>query len=183
MGNIHRYAVLDFEKMDTMPISVCSVGVVIIENDKITDKFYSLICPPTKSENYYCCQTHGLTYKDVQNAPTYEEIWEKVDKMIDGCPIVAHNFGTERGCINACSEEFGTKNDYDYICTLALSRKYLSHLESKSLDLVCEALNYKMGQHHNALDDAIATAEAFIRIKKKFNLKDEQRERLFARRK
>lgn len=181
-NNKSRYAVIDFEKMDTDPTSACSVGVAIIENDKITDTFYSLICPPTRNENYYCCLTHGLCYNDVKDAPKFKEVWEKVDKMIDGSPIIAHNYGTERGIINACSEEFDTNNDYDFICTLALSRKYMPHLQSKSLDLVCEALNYKMGVHHNAKDDAVATAEAFIRIKNKFKLKDEQREQLFARR-
>lgn len=180
-NKIHRYVAIDFEKMDTIPNSVCSVGVAVVENDKITDTFYSLVCPPSKNENWYCTQTHGLHYKDVKNSPTFPEIWEKVDKIIDGCPILSHNFGVERGCINACSEFYGTNNNYDYICTLALSREYLSHLPSKSLDMVCEALHYDMGVHHNALDDAKATAECFIRIKNKFNLKDEERSELFAR--
>ena len=92
---------------------------------------------------------------------------------MNGCPVIAHNYGVERGCINACNEYYETEYNYNYICTLALSRKYLSDLPSKGLDLVCEALDYKMGYHHNALDDAIASAEVFLRIKNKFNLKDE----------
>lgn len=173
----NRYVAIDFEKMDTLQSSVCSIGVAVIENNKITDTFYSLVCPPTKNENYYCVQTHGLRYKDVKNAPKFNEIWKKVDKMIDGSPVIAHNFGIERGCINACNEEYDTDYSYEYICTLALSRKYLSDLPSKGLDLVCEALDYKMGHHHNALDDAIASAEVFLRIKDKFKLKDENIER------
>ena len=178
-----RYVAIDFEKLDTIPNSVCSIGLAVIENNKITDTFYSLVCPPSKNENYYCVNTHGLHYKDVKNAPKFPEVWKKVDKLIDDCPIIAHNFGVERGCINACNETWGTNNDYDFICTLALSRKYLKELPSKGLDLVCEALDYDMGTHHNALDDAIAAAEVFIRIKKKFKLKDGEREQLFAKRK
>lgn len=179
----NRYVSIDFEKMDTLPSSVCSVGVAVIENNQITDTFYSLICPPSKNENYYCVQTHGLHYKDVKNAPKFPQVWKKINEMIDGCPIIAHNCGVERGCIKACNEYYGTDYEYDYICTLALSRKYLPNLPSKGLDLVCEALNYKMGYHHNALDDAIAAAEIFIRIKKKYKLKDDERERLFSKRK
>ena len=169
----NRYVAIDFEKLDTLPSSVCSVGVAVIENNQITDTFYSLVCPPSKNENYYCVQTHGLHYKDVKNAPKFPKKKKKVDKIINGCPVIAHNYGVERGCINACNEYYETEYNYDYICTLALSRKYLSDLPSKGLDLVCEALNYKMGYHHNALDDAIASAEVFLRIKDKFNLKDE----------
>ena len=169
----NRYVAIDFEKLDTIPISVCSIGLAVIENNKITDTFYSLVCPPSKNENYYCVNTHGLHYKDVKNAPKFPQVWKKVDKIINGCPVIAHNYGVERGCINACNEYYETEYNYNYICTLALSRKYLSDLPSKGLDLVCEALNYKMGYHHNALDDAIASAEVFLRIKDKFNLKDE----------
>ena len=169
----NRYVAIDFEKLDTLPSSVCSVGVAVIENNQITDTFYSLVCPPSKNENYYCVQTHGLHYKDVKNAPKFPQVRKKIDKIITGCPVIAHNYGVERGCINACNEYYETEYNYDYICTLALSRKYLSDLPSKGLDLVCEALNYKMGYHHNALDDAIASAEVFLRIKDKFNLKDE----------
>ena len=169
----NRYVAIDFEKLDTLPSSVCSVGIAVIENNQIADTFYSLVCPPSKNENYYCVQTHGLHYKDVKNAPKFPQVWKKIDKIINGCPVIAHNYGVERGCINACNEYYETEYNYNYICTLALSRKYLSDLPSKGLDLVCEALNYKMGYHHNALDDAIASAEVFLRIKDKFNLKDE----------
>ena len=31
-----RYVAIDFEKLDTMPISVCSIGLAVIENNKIT---------------------------------------------------------------------------------------------------------------------------------------------------
>lgn len=178
---IDRYVAIDFEKLDTLPSSICSVGLAVIENNKVTKKYYSLICPPSKNENYYCVQTHGLHYRDVKDAPTFPEIWKEFDKIIDGAPLISHNYGVERGCIAACNEEFGTNYNYNYICTLALSRKYLKHLPSKKLDLVCEAMNYKMKNHHNALADAVACAELFIRLKKKYNLKDEERKKLFAK--
>ena len=173
MAKKNRYVAIDFEKLDTLPVSVCSVGIAVIENNKIVDTYYSLVCPPSKNENYYCVQTHGLHYKDVKNAPTFPQIWKKIDKIIGKSPLIAHNYGVERGCINACNEYYDTDYKYEYICTLSLSRKYLPKLESKGLDLVCEALNYNMGEHHNALDDAIASAEIFIRLKEKFKLKDE----------
>lgn len=172
MTKNNRYVAIDFEKLDTLPSSICSVGVAVIENDKITETFYSLICPPSKNENYYCVQTHGLHYSDVKNAPKFPEIWKKIDKIINGSPLIAHNFGVERGCINACNEYYDTDYKYEYICTLSLSRQYLKQLPSKSLDLVCEALNLRMKHHHNAKDDAIASAEVFLKIKEKFKLKD-----------
>lgn len=169
MKNNERYVAIDFEKMDTIPCSVCSVGLAIIENGKIVKRYYSLICPPTKNENWYCCQTHGLHYEDVKDAPTFKELWPKIDNIIGNSPLICHNYGVERGCIRACNEYYDTNYNYKYICTLALSRKFLKSLSSKRLDIVCESLNFKMKHHHNALDDAIASAEIFIRLKKKYN--------------
>ena len=92
--------------------------------------------------------------------------------MIKGCPIIAHNVGFEKSCINACNETFDTPNDYTYIDTLKLARKYLKSLTNHKLDTVCENLNIKLKHHHNAADDAKACGEIFIKLKKKFKLND-----------
>ena len=40
----------------------------------------------------------------------------------------------------------------------------LIHLNHK-LDTICEALDVKLKHHHNALEDAIAAGECYIKIK------------------
>ena len=152
--------------------SVCSVGCIIFEDDKIVDEFYSLVCPPTQLEEYHCVKVHGLHYKDVKDAPPFPEVWEKVDKMIGNSPVVAHNVGFEKSCINACSEEFGTNNKYEYIDTLALSRKYLKNMYNHQLDTVCRRLRVGLKNHHNALDDARACGEVYYKLKEKYLLND-----------
>ncbi len=39
------FAAIDFETANHLRFSVCSVGVVIVRNGEVTDKFYSLIYP------------------------------------------------------------------------------------------------------------------------------------------
>ena len=39
------FAAIDFETANSCRSSVCSVGVVIVRDGKIADKFYSLIYP------------------------------------------------------------------------------------------------------------------------------------------
>ncbi len=46
-----------------------SIGVVIVRDGKIVDKFYSLIYPEPDYFTYWTTQVHGLTMDDVQNAP------------------------------------------------------------------------------------------------------------------
>lgn len=161
----NRYAALDFETMDTWRASVCSVGCVIFENNEIVDEFYSLVCPPSKYENPHCVEVHGLHYKDVKDSPPFPEVWETVDKMIGNSPIIAHNAGFEKGCINACNEEFGTKKDYKFIDTLQLSRQYMPYLNNHKLDTVCKQLKVPLKEHHNALEDARACGKCLIEMK------------------
>ena len=158
---LNRFAVVDFETMDTCRYTVCAVGVAILDNGEIVDKFYSLVCPPTKYENKYCVETHGLTYNDVKNSPSFDKVWEKVDRMIGDSPIVAHNSPFEKSCIEACGEEFGTKTDYQYIDTLKMSRELFPGARNHKLDTLCEGLGVELTNHHNALEDAVATAECF----------------------
>ena len=48
------FAAIDLEAVNERRACVCSIGVVIVRNAKIVDKFYSLIQP---LPNYY---TYGL---------------------------------------------------------------------------------------------------------------------------
>lgn len=158
----NRFAVLDFETANGFRETVCSVGIVIVEKNKIVDKFYSLINPQTKYFEKHCVAAHGLKHNDVKNAPKFPDVWEIVDKMIGASPIVAHNAAFEKSCINACSKTFDTNNDYQYIDTLKLSRKYNKHLTSHKLNILCEEIGYDFKNHHNALDDAEACAMILI---------------------
>lgn len=167
-----RYIALDFETLDYWRATVIEIGVVVIENNKIGKRYHFYVCPPSKNEAYHCVQTHGMHYSDVKDEPDFKTVWEKVDKVIDGCPIIAHNVGFEKSCINACNEEFGTNNDYEYIDTLSLSRKYFNKLPNHKLDTVCEKIGHDLKHHHRADEDALACAKIFIKINKKHNLYD-----------
>ena len=48
------FAAIDFETANNERSSVCSVGIVIVRDGKIVDKFYSLIKPEPEYYNYWC---------------------------------------------------------------------------------------------------------------------------------
>ena len=171
----NRYVALDFEILDTWRAAVCSVGCAVFENGRLVDTFYSLVCPPSKNENYYCVQTHGLTYEDVKDAPTFDVVWKTVDNIIGDSPIVAHNASFEKSCIDACSDEFGTRNDYVYIDTLKMSRRLLTESNKHSLIVSCGRLGIRIGRYHNALDDAIACGKLFLELTRLDNIKKSEK--------
>lgn len=164
----NRFVAIDFETLEYWRASVIAIGVAVIENNKIVDSFYTEVCPPSKNESYHCVQTHGLHYDDVKNNPMFDELWNMIDeKYIKGSPIISHNIGFEKSCINECSDYFGTNNHYVYYDTINLSKKYIKGLDNYQLDTISEHLNYNLKKHHNALEDALACAYIFAYLNKK----------------
>ena len=51
--SMDNFAAIDFETANNERTSVCSVGVVIVKDGEIVDKFYSLIHPETsRTQNH-----------------------------------------------------------------------------------------------------------------------------------
>lgn len=49
---MENFAAIDFETANFERSSVCSVGIVVVRNGEIVDKFYSLIKPEPEYYNY-----------------------------------------------------------------------------------------------------------------------------------
>lgn len=58
-----NFAAIDFETANNERTSICSVGVVIVRNGEIADRFYSLVHPEPDYYLYWNTRIHGLTRK------------------------------------------------------------------------------------------------------------------------
>ena len=166
------FAAIDFETANCEHSSVCSVGVVIVRNGEIVDRFYSLIKPEPEYYNYWCSQVHGLTAKDTENAPVFPSVWEKVEALLKqygieglnsmngerGLPLVAHNKSFDENCLKAVFRVYQMDYpDYEFYCTCIASRKVWPG-GHHNLDIIAERCGYILENHHNALADAEACA-------------------------
>ena len=88
---MRNLAAIDFETANECRCSVCSVGVVIVRDGEIVDRFYSLIHPEPEYFQWFCQQVHGLGPEDTEDAPVFPKVWEKIEPLIEGLPLVAHN--------------------------------------------------------------------------------------------
>lgn len=71
------FAAIDFETANGERTSVCAVGVVIVRNGMIADRFYSLIHPEPDYYTYWNTKVHGLTQADTDNAPFFPKCGAK----------------------------------------------------------------------------------------------------------
>ncbi len=163
---MENFAAIDFETANHLRSSVCSVGVVIVRNGEIADRFYSLIYPRPDFFTYWTTQVHGLTMQDVEDALPFPDVWKQIAPKIEGLPLVAHNSPFDEGCLKAVFEAYKMDYpNYDFYCTCRASRQQLADvLPNHQLQTVAEYCGYDLTQHHHALADAEACAEIAKRI-------------------
>ncbi|MBR5177091.1 MAG: 3'-5' exoribonuclease [Bacteroidales bacterium] len=160
------FAAIDFETANECPSSVCSVGIVVVRGGKIIDRFYSLIHPEPDYYQWFCMRVHGLCSEDTDDAPVFPYVWEKIEPLIEGLPLVAHNARFDEGCLKAVFQVYQMDYpDYEFYDTLWASRRHFGYsLPNHRLPTVAAACDYDLTSHHHALADAEACAAIALRI-------------------
>ena len=160
------FAAIDFETANECPSSVCSVGVVVVRAGVVADTFYSLIHPEPEYYQWFCMRIHGLRAEDTEDAPVFPDVWAKIEPMIAGLPLVAHNARFDEGCLKAAFKVYRMDYpDYEFLDTLWASRKHFGrNLPNHQLQTVSAACGYDLARHHHALADAEACAAIALKI-------------------
>ena len=158
------FVAIDFETATSNYTSVCSLGICVVENNKITDRKEILIKPEPFEFNDYNIKIHGITPDMVVNKPTLADYWDKLKPYLDHKTVIAHNAGFDVGALCATLEHFNIPfPTFDYLCTVKLSQKAYPELPSHKLNNLCDALGIHF-HHHRAYDDACACAAVMVRI-------------------
>ena len=160
------FAAIDFETANEQPCSVCSVGVVVVRDGQVVDRFYSLIHPEPEYYQWFCQRVHGLSEEDTDNAPVFPKVWAQIEPLIEGLPLVAHNARFDEGCLKAVFRVYQMDYpDYVFHDTLAASRQHFGCLlPNHQLQTVSAACGYDLTRHHHALADAEACAAIAMQI-------------------
>ena len=115
------FVAIDFETANNERSSVCSVGIVIVRDGKIVDKFYSLIKPEPEYFNYWCSQVHGLRPEDTEDVPIFPDVWKQIEPRI---AFPAHNKFRRKlpeSRIRCYQMDYP---DYEFLCTCIAFAKY-----------------------------------------------------------
>lgn len=155
------FVAIDFETADYGSDSACAVGLVRVEDGKIKRRKQFLIQPPR--DFFIFTYIHGITWEDVAQEPTFEELWPEIQKEIEGADfLAAHNAGFDRAVLYSCLSKVGTEPPpTPFLCTMKLARK-VWNIRPTRLPHVCERLGIDGLQHHNALSDAEACANVVL---------------------
>jgi DNA polymerase-3 subunit epsilon len=171
------FSVVDVETTGLSPHynRIIEIGIVKIQNLKITDKYYSLVNPGAHIPPFIT-QLTGITNEEVYDAPFFEDIADNVSEFISDDVLTGHNLSFDKGFLsrefqNAEREELRNVN----LCTKRLAQTLYPMLRSKSLSSLSRHLRIINENSHRALSDAETTARILIKMiknaKKEHNFK------------
>jgi len=167
------FVAFDFETANRNRHSICSVGMVFVENGEIVDTLYELINPEEEFDSYNIA-IHGIKPQDVSSAPTFAEFYQSNMEKFSNKLFVAHYLPFDGYALrDALIRSHTVPVSKRLLCSYQLAKKLIPSQSSYNLKILCEKYNIPLLQHHNALDDAKACAYLFLALTTKFEIKDE----------
>ena len=154
-----NFTAIDFETASRRSDSACQLAAVRVRDGQIVDQAMWMIRPEPFFFSNFNIEIHGITPQDVENEPTFGDIWDDVrERFGDDC-LVAHNAGFDIGVLLACLQRHRIDvPDIHYTCTRAIARNAWPKRRRYGLKPLSDWLGHRF-QHHDALEDSIACAK------------------------
>lgn len=146
---------------------VIEVGVVLVDNNKISKKWSTLV-NPEKGINPYIISITGIDPHKVRQAPTFAQIKNKLWDDLNGRTLVAHNVRFDYSFLKAELECLDTSYAPTQLCTVRLSRKLFPTTKGHGLDAIISRFNFSISNRHRALDDALILWQFLQQAEKMF---------------
>lgn len=157
------YVFFDCETADASG-QICAIGLIYDPPEGKPEEYYTLVNPerPMQAENL---AIHGITDEMVKDAPTFPEIWPKLQRYFDGSVLVAHSaLSADLFFLKSTMGRYGLSlGEVRYVCTCRAAQKLLPESENHRLDTLCEHFGIPL-DHHNALSDAKGCRELYYRL-------------------
>lgn len=164
MGN-YSVVVLDFETTGLSPDAgdrAIEVGAVLIHDNRIVDRFESLMNPGMRVSSFIESYT-GITNAMLAGAPSVAEVMRRFAAFMARHHLVAHNASFDRRFLDAELQRIKTERRQEFACSMLVSRRVYPDAPGHSLEaLVRHKRLVTSGVHHRALADAEMTAHLWI---------------------
>ena len=157
-----RYIVFDVETPNRYNDRMSAIGISIVEDGKIVEEMFSYVNSEEPFDDFNT-QLTGISAETVADAPTFPELWKKIEGMMGSGILVAHNAPFDMGVLKKCLEDYGIRwtERTRYICTVQIGRSELPGMKH-GLDAMREFYGIAL-DHHKADNDSHAAAEILLR--------------------
>ena len=160
------FTAIDFETANPKRASVCAVGVVKVRDGMVVETMETLVRPPPGHEEFSVINVgvHGITSRDVQAAPSWDQVYPEVSRLAGEDVLVAHNASFDRSVLLGASREYGIPVARSrWLCTRDTAKAVLA-LPGYRLPDVAAALGVAPHAHHQAGADALQCALVLLAL-------------------
>ncbi len=166
-----RFVCIDTETTGLNPANGARLieisAVEIWDNVVNEDCSFQALVNPNVSIPWYITRINGITNEMMKNAKPLKETLIEFKKFISTSILVFQNAGFDLTFLNYELKHLNIPIiENNFIDTMEMSRKLYNSHRKHNLDAICSRLNIEIKNRHRALGDAIATAWAFVKMKK-----------------
>ncbi len=167
-----RYCAVDLELtgLDPRRDEIVSFGAVPVEDGRVRlGGAVSGAVRPERHIDEATVRVHGLRAEDLVTAPAAAEALEPLLALLGGAVAVAHFAEVERGFLRRALRRMGLRLRSPLIDTAVLGALWLSERDGvpprrPPLGQLAEALGLPVHRPHEALGDALTTAQVFLAL-------------------
>ena len=143
---------------------IIEIGAIRVKNMTVTEEIFQSMVKPGRSIPEASTQVHGITDKDVENAPSLDEIIGDFRKFCGSAIWVAQNARFDLSFLVRAFD----RNRIPYsqnlvIDTIGLSKTLFPYETRHNLDVIMARLGIaKTGERHRSVDDSRYTAKVLV---------------------
>jgi DNA polymerase-3 subunit epsilon len=162
------YTVFDTETTGLEPSKgdeIIQIGAArIVNNRLLKQEIFNQIVDPERPLKPESIPIHGITEDMVRGQPNIDIVLPGFHAFCEETVLIAHNAAFDMRFLQLKEERTGLRFTQPVLDTLLLSAVVHPNQESHRLDAVLERLGIDIDTRHNALDDAVATGEVFLKL-------------------
>lgn len=163
-------AIVDVETTGLSPkwdriIEIC---ILRVEDGRIVEKLDTLVNPETYVSPFIESIT-GIRKEDLESAPVFSEVREKISDILHGATFIAHNVNFDYSFIREELKRVETSYSAKTMCTVRLSRNLFPQHRSHNLSSLIERFKLECAHRHRAYDDALVLYQFLEILKKDFS--------------
>ena len=110
-----RYIAFDVETPNRFNSRMSAIGIAVVEDGRIVDSFYSLV-DPEQPFDWFNTQLTGIDSETVLGAPTFWELWPRIEPILSSGVLVAHNAPFDLGVLKKCLQSYGIARRTEVSC-------------------------------------------------------------------
>lgn len=170
---MNTYLFFDVETPNRNNDRISSMGLIYVKGNKVKFEQELLIDPETSFDTINMKLT-GIHPSDLNDAPTFPEIWDKIKPMFQSGLVIIHNANFDLSVLDKTLTYYGLAKDFGPVnyCDTYRKARQLWNAPSYALDNLCGYLGIPFGTHHNSLDDTRGCRDLFEFIAQHYGWSD-----------